>query len=181
MPNLVTVAQLREHVKTSLVDAALQRFLDAADQAVVARLGPLGNVTDVRFLRGERIILLGRVPGAVGSITELYDDNATSVVLAAGDYVLDGSTFRRLDTGPNPPDYWAHRTTFVYTPGDDTARRVIAIIRLCALDITENDSAGVVSRTVGQHKVDYGSQQARREEREAIWSELEAAGTPLFA
>lgn len=181
MGDLVTVAELREHVKTGLPDTALDRMIDANEQAILARVGPLGNVTDVRFLRGEMVVLLGRKPSAIISVTELYDDDVTSVTLSPNDYVIDGSTFRRLDTGTHPPDWWRRRATFIYTPADDEARRVMAVIKLCALDVTEIDSSAVVSRTVGQHAVTFGKPEDRANARRAIWDELETAQIPLMA
>jgi hypothetical protein len=41
---LLTVAQLREHVETSLPDAALERILASAGQAIATWAGPLESL-----------------------------------------------------------------------------------------------------------------------------------------
>lgn len=177
----LTVAEFRTHVSTSLIDAAVQLYIDAVEQQLRSRLGPVGNVTETRFLRGERVILLGREPAPIVSVAELADDGVTLRTLASTDYIVVGKTLRRLDTGPNPPDLWASRTTIIYTPFDDLNARKVATIKLVALDVQEKDAGAVTSRTVGQHAVTYADPADRVSARKAIWDELEDYGLPFFA
>lgn len=179
MSDLLDVDTFREHYKTSLGDDAIQRFIDAEDALLLARLGPIGTITDVRFPRGESVILLGRTPVSVVSVTEKA--YLVERVLDPLDYLLVRSTFYRLDTGPHPPNYYTDRITIVYTAVDDVAVRVMAMINLVGLDVLEKDAGAVRSRTVGQHAVTYATPEERQKAREAIWASLQAPLTPFFA
>ncbi len=179
MSDFLTVLKFREHVTTSLDDTALADFIDAEEEALLAKIGPLGAVTDVRFPRGDRVFLLGRIPASVTSVTERRWTQ--DYVLTPDDYVLDRSTLRRLATGPNPWDGYVDRITIVYTPQDDSARRLIALIKLVALDVKEKDASAVKSRTVGLHTVAYDTPTDRAESRRLIWEELENASAQLLA
>ena len=46
--SIVTPAQIKEHVQTDLVDAAIQRLLDDADAEIIRRLGPAATQVDMR-------------------------------------------------------------------------------------------------------------------------------------
>ncbi len=186
---LITVTELRRHVTTRLGDEALLDIIEAEEQEIERRVGPLGTITDVRHPRnGETVILLGRIPESIVSVTERIDtldyplEPEVSNSDELGDYYADRGTLRRTTFGPNPSDgTWGQRVTIVYVPKDDAAKRKLALIKLCALDAKEQDAGAVVSRTVGASSVTYATPQARTEERELILAELEIAQTPLFA
>lgn len=133
------------------------------------------------------MFLLGRIPASIVSVTEKW--YLTDVVLDASDYVVHRGTFRRLDTGLHPRGwtnldrfgYNPDRITIVYVPADDASVRLIATVGLVALDVLEKDAGAVVSRTVGLHAVTYAKPAERQEARAAIWADLEAPQTPLFA
>lgn len=174
MSELLTVDELREHVKTSLGDDALQRYIDAEDAMILAALGPPGNITDVRFPRGDTVFLLGRKPSSIVSIVErLWETDTT---LDPEDYVVVGTTLRRLDTGPHPTDLRIDRMTIVYTAADDLAVRTMALIKLVALDVRQVDGVAILARTVGLHSVQYASAEAMSQARDDIWAELSGAG-----
>lgn len=180
MSELLTVDQLREHVTSSLGDDALQRYIDAEDALITARMGPVGQYTDVRFPRGAtRVFLLGRAPASIVSVTERLWENDT--VLEPDDYIVVNTVLRRLDTGPHPIEPYTDRVTIVYTSADDSAIRTLALIKLCALDIADVDAMAVVSRTVGLHTVMFASAEARSQARDDVWAELTPASQPFLA
>ena len=178
MPALITVTQLREHVETDLVDAALQRVIDDADAAIVERYGAhTGNVVETRA-GGGRLIFLERPVTAVVSIAEYngmpFDETLTNLV--ADDYRLwyGGRAIERLASGTNARTAWGDRVVITTTPAAETARRTRVEIDLCRVALTY---AGVVkNESAGDYEsggsVAPASYQA---EREALLDELAPA------
>jgi hypothetical protein len=78
---LLTVAQLREHVETSLPDAALERILAAAEQVIATWAVPFeldegGVVADVAerlWAPGRALLRLHHIPTAIASVTDVRD------------------------------------------------------------------------------------------------------------
>lgn len=169
---LLTIPQFREHVTTSLVDAAVQRLLDFAEESIDALAGPVGAVTELRN-GGGSFIFLARRASAFTSVKETWQ--TTTTTLAANDYQLmsDGRTIRRRDTGANPSLYWVGRVEVVYTAAADTATRRMIQLQLVKLEIAFNPA--LASQTLGDWKEDYLSGKPYEEQREDILAGLTPA------
>ena len=172
MANLLTTAQVREHVETDLVDDALGRLNDAADLRVIQRGGPLANETDTFVVDSndypegrDKSIFLERLPGAISSVSEQIFDN-TPVVLAADDYYQVGTQLERRDDGTNPRSRWGHRVIVAYVPESDEAIRKQIIIDLIKLEVAYQ---GVAKEKAGDYSMEAPDYQA---EQERILSQL---------
>lgn len=127
----LTVAQLRDHVETDLVSSALQRILDAEEEELISKFGPLASQTDV-LCGGGLHIWASRPLKVVTSIVEW--DGTTATTLVSTDYRLSANrrTLERLATGTNQASVWADEVTLSYIP-DDAARWTRAFIDLVRL------------------------------------------------
>lgn len=142
---LLTIAEFKEHVTTTLGDDAIQRLLDDAEAQIVAFAGPTGDVTELVDGGWGRIVLSRRA-SAITSITELLW--TTNYVLATNDWRQRGPyVLERLRTGTTPRLAWAPIVTIVYTPADDTDSRKIVQLELVKLEIAY--SPGLASQTIG--------------------------------
>ena len=168
---LLTVAQFREHAPSTIVDAAIQSVLDAAEAEITAYAGPVGGAVTERVPGGGSSLVLSRRVSAVTSITETR--SLTDTALAVDDwrqrspYVLE-----RLRTGTNPRSAWAGAVAVVYTPVDDTAVRTMVQVALAKLDIATNP--GLAAQTIGSWTEQYASNSAwnAAEERASILARL---------
>lgn len=196
MTALLTVAQFREHVKTSLVDTAVQRLLSGNQDAIEERYGDLTTPrVDVRLgERNGRMLWLSPRAASVSLVRELYTDFlANQYVLLDGptgtwpnvnytvsDWMLhdDGSVLERLLTGTHPADHWEQRVEITYLPIDNTNQRALCLIELCRLDIKYQPGLQMsvvgLARTQYNHTLDYDAL------RESILAML-APRTPIFA
>jgi hypothetical protein len=164
----LTVADVRQHVTTALLDPALQRLIDAAYEAIVGRIGPTGADTEVHRAGSGPLLMLNRAAASITSVTE--DATGAPVVLNALDYALrpSGSLLERLDTGPNPASRWRGRVDVVAVPLADAAERDRVVIALVKLDVTHNP--GVTSERIGDWEESFADNSAMNYdlEREAI-------------
>lgn len=171
----LTPAQFREHHPTSLVDAALQRLIDAAEGAITARFGAIASFSD-RRRGGSLLLFLSRPAASISSVTERYGDplGVTDVLLSANDYTLlpGGLTLRREYTGAHPADRWTDDVVVVFVPADDSAQRTRVTIALVQLDISHNP--GLSSEQIGDWSASYADNSAMNYglEREAILATL---------
>jgi hypothetical protein len=150
MATLLTVDEVREHIETDLEDAPLTRMLAAADAEIVSRLGAVAAETEV--LRGGGALLhLRRKATVITSVVERInsgdtievasDDagwpNPQDYVLAVDDFALlaDGFRVERRMGSSYPELAWRGRVTIVYTPADETARRIQLLVDLLKLAI----------------------------------------------
>lgn len=159
MPTILTVAEVREHVETDLVDDVLTRLLENADQEIIDRLGALASHTEVMPGEGLGSLLLSRKASAITSATErIVDEN---YVLAASDFILlsDGYTVRRARGSSYPALSWRGIVTIVSVPvggaaGELAARKKL-LVDLVKLDVEydakRSDSIGDTSRTSLDH------------------------------
>lgn len=167
---MLLVSEFRKHFKTRLEDEAIQRLLDANSDEIIARVGPVGETSEIRFPRPfESIILLGRAAFSITSIKEAfgYDDELT---LDPADYIVHRTTLRRVESGPNPRGSWVAPVQIIWTPGEDTNSRVRVLIELTKLDI--NSNPGMRAFTVGQHREEYDSGSATSKSPEQRREEL---------
>lgn len=168
---LLTVSELREHVRTDLSDTALQRLADAAERIITDRAGPLASQTehfDARdpYDHGDTLFL-ARTPGSITSVSERDGLDADPEALAGDDYEIRGKRrlVRRGD-GTNPRVRWADHVTVIYVPVDDTDLRSSVQIELVRLMV---EHRGLSSESVGDWSGAYGDYQ---QERERILSAL---------
>jgi hypothetical protein len=176
-------ADLREFITTSLSDDALDVIIAAELETMEARLGEIGEVTDLRWPSyQETIILLGRSPSTIASIKE-YVGLTEEVTLATDDYYVDRNSLRRRNdaNATHPYTNWRQPVEIKYTPADDTARRLWALIELSVMDVMDKDGNSVLRRRVGDHEVEYKTATERDERRADIWYDLENATQILFA
>lgn len=186
MPPILTVDELRGWVSTGLGDDELELLIAGLDAMIIARVGPLGDITDIRWPRGERYLLLGRKPAAIVSITEQWT-NETPVELDVTDYDLTVATLRRGEYGPNARAYWAPHVVITYTPLDDLERRQLALVQLAQAFLDLGLHPGRVGFTVGAHTEQWANSANAQEGRawqtasEAILGTLENGLVPAFA
>lgn len=180
---LLTPAEFREHVTTSLADSALQILLDAAETAIVGRVGEIGVLQD-RRRGGGTLLSLSRAAATIGSVIERYGDplGLTDVPLATDDWTLlpDGYTLRREWTGTHRNDRWADAVIVNYTALDDTAERQRVAIALVKLDISHQP--GLQAQQIGDWSETYARQAATdyKAERESLLDSL-ASNVAWFA
>jgi hypothetical protein len=185
---ILTVAELRGWVSTGLGDDEVQLLIDGLDEMIIAHAGPLEDITDVRWLRGERFILLGRRPISADdvSITEQVADGAP-VTLDATDWDLNILTLRRGEYGPNASPYWAEKVTITYTPADDLNQRKLVLVQLAQAFLELGLHPGRVGFTVGAHSEQWANTANAQEGRAwatasaAILATLEVGTVPSFA
>ena len=170
----LTVADLRQHVTTALLDPALQRLLDAAYEAIAGRFGDAAAVTETHRGGSGPLLMLNRAAASITSVTE--DAVRVPVALAPADYALrpSGSLLERLTTGTHPGCRWLGRVDVVLVPLADAAERDRVAIALVEMDL--NYSPGVTSETIGdwsETKADNSAMNYELE-REAILASLMA-------
>lgn len=141
MTSLVSPAQVRALVKTSLSDALLQTVIDGEEALIVRKLGAHyvdGITTVVETLAGGGASLFVR--RALTSISSVVED---SVTLTASDYrvwAIQGRV-ERLPAGSK----WGEVITLTYVPYNDNDQRkhvITELVRL-ALERTAMQSESV--------------------------------------
>lgn len=169
----LSVDDLRALHASTLTDAALQTYLDAAYQAIDNYAGETGDVQELLMASGQGpLLMLSRRASNIVSVIE------HELTLAADDYELrsSGQMLYRLNTGTNPRRSWrAARIDVTYSPylNDDDRDRVA--VELVKLDL--NYSPGLTAQEIG----DWSEQYARNDlfnyqtERAAILATLGAA------
>jgi hypothetical protein len=160
--SLLTVARLREHVETSLPDAALERILASCELAIARWAGPLSfdeddvveDVTETVSAPGRTLLRLRQLPTAVSAVVDLH--GGVEDVLDPSDYRVEERFLRRLGST------WGERTTVVYTPTDDSAVRRTVLVQLCQLEL--NVQPGMASQGAGGWTESYGRYLRQRDE-----------------
>lgn len=144
---LITATQFRQHFETDLVDGAIDRLIDAADDEIIARLGPASSVPYVSEENGKnKIVHLDRKASSVDTVVERIRD--TDYALASDDFELlsDGFRVQRKRGSTYPDTHWNGRVTFTYTPTSEANRRIQLEIDLVKLAIQfsglEEESGG---------------------------------------
>ena len=160
-----TVTMLREYVTTTLSDAVLQTYLDAAfaDIDDVAPSGPVNEL--IRQGRGD-LLMLAQPAEEILSIVE------RDVTLAADDYEVrsSGQTLRRLRTGTNPAWGWQGRIDVSYIPDVDAASRIRVAIELVKLDLVSQ--SGLTSQTIGTWSETYNTAKPYAQSRAEILASI---------
>lgn len=169
----LAVADFREHVKTSLPDAAVQRLLDANALAINERGGPIGSLALVLTPRRDRFLFLDRPIASVTSILEYFNDpvGISGITLDSTDYRIQnaGTILERWGYGTHPADWWSDRVELTYVTVDDSAERNRVLIKLMQLDL--NRQPGISSLRAGE-VINQQRGEAYNDEREAILASL---------
>ena len=171
---LLTVAQFREFVTTTLSDAALAILLAAAEDEIENAAGPTGVLKERMNVNRGELLMLSREADSITSVVE--DARNAALTLAADDYELSdsGQMLYRLATGTNPRRYWATRVDVTYTPADDTARRQRVQRDLVMLDLM--GVGGVTSERIGDWTETFATGTNAAETRAAILAGLSSGG-----
>lgn len=142
--SLLTVAELKAQVRTSLSDSQLQSVIDREEAEVIRLYGAhyVGGSTTVSetLAGGMKNLYLRRRLTSVTSITEYQTSDATSGTLltAVSDYrvwAAQGRIERMPSTNVSGfgVGVWGAIVAIVYVPADDNDLRRAAIIDLCRL------------------------------------------------
>lgn len=121
---LMTVAEYEMfNAETGIGADAIQMLLDAAEQAIDARHGPLGSPVVETHDGGQSYLFLRRRAESLTTIVEM--SGSTDTALADDDWRIrgDGVSILRLATGTNPRGWWGAPVVVTYVPTDDEADR----------------------------------------------------------
>lgn len=128
--SLVTVAEVRALVQTSLIDAQLQAVIDRVEAEITAVIGAPqndeGTVEITKQLQGgtQNIYL----PVEIGQVVSIHEDG---VLLIADEYrVWPGAVIERL-----PGGMWGRYVVVVFKPVDARPQRKSVTIDLVRLDV----------------------------------------------
>lgn len=146
--SLVTLAEARALIKTSLTDVDLQAVIDREEAWLAGRIGALAGSRVLTVYPAYDATLL--VPRRAASVA--ITDNAIAVPTTSYRYVADTGVIRRLI------GYWTTPVAITLTPTDeaDVEKGVINLIRL-ALDETIYESEGI-----GDYSYDKGETRVSR-------------------
>ena len=164
MAVLISVTELRTHIETDLVDAALTRILNDADDAIVEALGEhksTGTVSEVH-IGGDKALFFDRPYSAITSVTE--HRGTTNTVLSEDDYRTwyGNRLLERLSLeATNPQANWGERVTVVYTPVDDDKQRIGATIDLVRLALQYTALKSQRAGDYSSSALDYDQERAR--------------------
>ncbi len=130
---LMSLPEVRQNIETGLLDAALQRIMDAVEQDIDQRHGAVDSQVD-DLEGGLKSIWTTRPILTITSIVETVIE--TDTTLAADDYeTRHNRQLDRLDSGTNARTRWGDRVKITYVPIDTTARRITVYLKLILLDI----------------------------------------------
>ncbi|MCQ4575414.1 MAG: hypothetical protein NOU37_09250 [Candidatus Brocadiales bacterium] len=146
---LMSATEVRQHIDTDLVDAALQRLIDAAEEDIDTHFGSVTSQLDELLGNGGKHLWPTRPIKTVSSIVETV--GTTDTTLASDDYKLlhGGRQIERLNTGTNARNSWGDRTKIQYTPEDETKKRKGILIKLVKLEVEYN---GLSSERAGDYQ-----------------------------
>lgn len=131
MTSLVSPANVKALINTSLADATLQDVIDRIEAQITERIGaPQADgytVEIVKTLRGEGSYLF--LPTEIYAVVSIVEDAAT---LSSDQYeTWAGGVIERLPDG----SHWGDRCVVTYRPADDRLKRKQVIIDLVRLVI----------------------------------------------
>lgn len=164
--SMISVADLREHLETDLVDGAVARLIDDAEKEIDEQHGQLATQTDE--FQGEvtaNALFLTRIATGITTVTEEIKSGGTytATVLAADDYELKfrGRQLRRLVDGTNPRSTWGDTVTVIYVPQDDKERRARMTVDLVKLAVAFN---ALDSEKIGDYSMKAARYEATRQD-----------------
>lgn len=130
--SLVTVAQVRALINSSMTDEQMQEVIDRVEDEITARIGAPqddnNTVTVVKTLAGEGENLF--MPSEIGSVVSIVEDD---VILDSTEYrTWAGGVLERLPWGRAR---WGCVCVVTYKPADDRKRRAGVIIDLVRIEL----------------------------------------------
>lgn len=164
--SVLTVEQFREHLETDLLDVALQRLIDDAEQEIDKKVGKLATETDVvkHATLADTLLLKRRAKTITTAVEELEATTGTFIptTLDPTDYRLDGGyQLKRLSSGVNPRATWGDLVTIIYVPESDAAARLVVTIDLVKLSV---QFSGLDSEKVGDWSASQSKYAAKKRE-----------------
>ena len=162
--SLVSVADLRAFINTSLSDEALQGVIDRVEAEITARIGPPQDdqlsVTITKTLNGEGENLF--FPTELSSVVSVVEDGVT---LTSDEYrIWSAGVLERQPCSA----HWGRRCVVTYKPADDRPRRTGAIIDLVRIDL--NRTAMKSESIAGEYS--YSAPDNWEKERNRIFKRL---------
>lgn len=146
---MALIDRVKARIETDLGDGELQSMIDAAAADIVARYGPLAEITvylgDDRDLAARRRFVHPLRPVDADEeivVVEIEPANAgaaaNETTLQPDDYRLlhGGRVIERLVDGTNGRLFWAPMVRLTYTPVSDQAQRDEVTIKLVQLDLS---------------------------------------------
>jgi len=129
--SLVSPAEARALINTSLSDENLQTIIDRVEAQITEKIGEPqndGHTIEVsKVLRGEGSNLF--MPTEIYTVTRIVEDD---VLLDADEYqTWHGGVIERLPAGT----YWGNRCEVDYKPTDDRLKRAQVIVDLVRLTL----------------------------------------------
>lgn len=168
---LLTVAAMREHVETDMIDAAVQRVMNGEESEIDSRFGLVAAQVDTLEGLGTEIFPSRPVLSISEIVETLFDTfgNETATTLNADDYTIinEGRVVKRLTTGTNPRQVWGHRLKVTSVPLDETDRRISVLIDLVKLALA---NTGLKNEWSGDYRTE--QKESYQGEREKILARL---------
>lgn len=132
MTSLVSPADVKAQINTSVAEATLQAMIDRIEAEITAKIGApqndAGTVEIVKTLAGEGENLF--FPTDLSAVVSVVEDGATT--LGADEYqIWSAGVLERLPCGA----HWGRRCVVTYKPVDDRPKRTAAIIDLVRVDL----------------------------------------------
>lgn len=157
----VTPSQVRQHVPTDLADVAIQLLIDAAEELIEERVGPMNDQTEELKQDGQATTLYLRRPAlSVSGVTEHWGSD--SQLLDATDYSLQADReLVRLSTGTHASDSWGDRVKVTYVPKAGIMQRMLATIDLVRLSIQETGLSSVSNGDHSEVRLDVAKERRR--------------------
>ena len=159
--DLLTVAEVREHVTTGLTDTALERLIDAQDayiQRIVGQHDPATTMQHTTEDHDDKHLWLPRPASAITSVEERYSDLFSGWETRAVSYYQLTNQGRSLEA-IGRSFRWFIRVTF--TPVPENAERTEALIDLVRLETQDTGLASESDDTYSYKAKD--KMKARRE------------------
>ena len=142
MPSeLLTVAEVKEHVTTGLSDTALGRLIDAQDSYIQRMVGPHDPATTMVYEtesgyasgQGLQRIWLPRPASSISTVEDRYPYDSEFTVRAGSEYYLsDGG--RSVNLKLHFYEFFRPVVRVTFTPVSENAERAQALIDLVRLE-----------------------------------------------
>lgn len=132
---ILTTAQIKEHYNTDAATSAIQRLLDAEEEAIIKVVGNVLTDITQTLIYPPKNIVLSHVATAITSVTE------DTVALLSTEYeLLDGGRILTRKGWIADGAYidWGDRVVVVYTPYDDTDSRARVQMYLVGIGLAQN-------------------------------------------
>jgi hypothetical protein len=157
MTSLLSPAELQEFASSDLNDAALQIIIDGCEAEMIQRFGPHATATQT-FFSPCAYIVLSRTATGIDTIT------ADGTELTTDDFTVISGRIVRLESGS-----WSGPLVVTYLPEDETAKRKLALMKLCKLEIAYSGYQSQSIGDVSEQPLDLNA------ERERIFASLASA------